>query len=88
MVAHLRDVYNFSISLTKKDKGLLRFKEVFLFHGKCGFMAEGDFFGKGDNFTFGDTEWPGIHVEPCKELLASDISVWLLVAEQAEEVRG
>lgn len=35
-------------------------------------MAEGDFFEEGDDFAFGDTEWPGIHGEPLKELLALD----------------
>lgn len=54
------------------NEGLFRFKEEFFSDGKCGFMAEGDFFEEGDDFAFGDAEWPGMHGEPFKELLASD----------------
>ena len=57
------------------DKGLFRFKEEFLFNGKFGFMAKGEFFEEGDNFAFGDAEWPNVHAEPFNELLASDTGV-------------
>lgn len=57
------------------DKGLFRFKEEFLFDGTFGFMADGEFFEEGEDFAFGDTQWPSSHAEPFKELLSSE--TWL-----------
>lgn len=64
--------FDFSDKEELLSKGLFRFKKELFFDGKCGFMAEGDFFEEGDDFAFGDAEWPGIHGEPFKELLALD----------------